>query len=261
MRVAIVLGCLLLAMAMRAEEDRIDENLLKLFEARVYRHGGTLQYRLFKPQKYDSTQKYPLILFLHGGVGVGSDNRRQFNGGNEVPPKTLTSPENQATHPCFILAPQCPPHEGWVRIDRRLAEPLLLSLAVMTSLEKEFSIDRDRLYVVGLSMGGGAVWDLVSSFPKTFAAAVPICSAGDPARAPLLIHLPIWCFHGDADPLIPVNYARDMIAALKKAGGHPKYTEYPGVGHNSYVNAFREPELLPWLFEQKRNPQSAAAKK
>ncbi len=107
-------------------------------------------------------------------------------------------------------------------------------------------------------MGGHGVWDVISRQPDLFAAAVPICSAGDTRKAPLLIHLPIWCFHGDADPLVPVQHAREMIAAIKRAGGSPKYTEYPGVGHNSYVNAFKEPELLPWLFSQKRSQVTAA---
>ena len=243
----------------RAQEDKIDENLLKLFQARTHREpsGSSLPYRLFKPDKYDSKQKYPLILFLHGGAGIGNDNRHQFNGGNEVPPKALTAPEVQTKHPCFILAPQCPPHDGWVFIDHTLAEPLRLSLSILVGLQKEFSIDHDRLYVVGVSMGGGAVWDLVARYPKTFAAAVPICSAGDPNKASALVHLPIWCFHGDADPLVPVQYARQMIAAVTKAGGHPKYTEYPGVGHNSYVKAFQDPELIPWLFDQKRPATTA----
>ena len=101
-------------------------------------------------------------------------------------------------------------------------------------------------------MGGGGVWDLIGRRPDLFAAAVPICGAGDSSIAPRLIHLPIWCFHGDADKLVDVQYARTMIAALKKAGGHPRYTEYPGVGHDSYVKAFAEPELSDWLFNQKR---------
>jgi predicted peptidase len=92
-----------------------------------------------------------------------------------------------------------------------------------------------------------------------FAAAVPICSSGNPSNAGLLVRLPIWCFHGDADPLVPVQNARDMIAAIKKAGGNPKYTEYPGVGHNSYVNAFKEPELVPWIFAQKRTAARTAS--
>ena len=178
MRAVLVLGCfLLLPIAANAEEERIDENLVKLFEPRVYRKGSSLPHRLFKPEKYDSKHKYPLILLLHGGAGIGADNRRQFNGGNEVPPKALTSPENQAKYPCFIVAPQCAPHEGWVRLDRRLAPPLLLTLDIMSSLQKEFSIDRDRIYVIGLSMGGSAVWDLVAQHPKMFAAAVQIGTA------------------------------------------------------------------------------------
>jgi len=139
--------------------------------------------------------------------------------------------------------------------DTHPSESIRLSLAALSKLQKEFSIDPDRLYVIGLSMGGHGLWSLVSRHPDMFAAAIPICSAGDTSQAPKLIHLPIWCFHGDADPLVPVENARQMMAALKKAGGHPKYTEYPGVGHNSYVNAFKEPELLPWLFSQKRSTE------
>jgi predicted peptidase len=254
MRVAVLLGMMFLCCTVRAAEDKIDEQLVNRFEARVYHESrSSIPYRLFKPSKYDPQQKYPLIFFLHGAVGVGKDNRRQFNGGNEVPAKAITDAEIQAQHPCFFLAPQCPPESGWTSLfDNRPSESMRLSLAAVSKVQQEFSIDRDRLYVVGLSMGGHGVWSLVLRQPKTFAAAVPICSSGNPANAALLIHLPIWCFHGDADPLVPVQSARDMIAAIKKAGGDPKYTEYPGVGHNSYVNAFKEPDLLPWLFSQKR---------
>jgi len=253
MRAACFLFLFLLAGAVRAE-DTVDAGLLKLFEARVYREpsGLVLPYRLFKPANYDPGRKYPIILFLHGAVGAGEDNRLQFNGGNEVPPKALTTSEAQVKFPCFILAPQCPRHEGWASLTTRPTQPMRMSLIVLFALQKEFSIDPDRLYVIGLSMGGHGVWDVVSRQPNLFAAAVPICSAGDLSKAPLLVHLPIWCFHGEADPLVNVRYAREMMAALKKAGGHPKYTEYSGVGHNSYVNAFKEPELLPWLFAQKR---------
>lgn len=265
MRAAILLSLLLLSWTVRGE-DTVDEGLLKIFEARVYRErsGSSIPYRLFKPERYDAKQKYPLILFLHGAVGLGSDNRLQFNGGNEVPPKALTAPEAQAKYPAFILAPQCPRNDSWSRNwGAQPSESMRLSLATMAALEKEFSIDPDRLYVIGLSMGGHGVWDLISRKPAMFAAAIPICSAGNPDKAKLLVNLPIWCFHGDADPLVSVKYAREMMAALQKAGGHPKYTEYPGVGHNSYVNAFKEPELLPWLFAQRHGAvggSSASAK-
>jgi predicted peptidase len=127
-----------------------------------------------------------------------------------------------------------------------------LTLSALDSLKHEFRIDTQRIYVIGLSMGGHGVWDLVTRFPKMFAAAIPVCSAGDPAKAAKIVGVPIWCFHGAADPVVGVAYARTMITALRKAGGTPKYTEYPGVGHDSYRNAFKEAELLPWLFAQRR---------
>jgi len=115
--------------------------------------------------------------------------------------------------------------------------------------------DRTRLYLVGVSMGGRGVWDTVLARPELFAAAVPICAAGDPTDLRRIKHLPVWCFHGGADTTVPVDYARRMTAALRKLGGNVKYTEYPGVGHDSYRNAFREPELLPWLFAQRKQLQ------
>jgi predicted peptidase len=254
MRASILLSLWLSACTLPAAE-KLDENLLNLFEARVQRDssGLSIPYRLFKPRQYDPARKYPLVLFLHGAVGAGTDNRMQFNGGNEVPAKALTAPENQAKYPCLIIAPQCPPHDRWANTyGNQPTGPMRATLAALASLQKEFSIDADRVYVIGLSAGGHGVWDVISRNPRMFAAAVPICSAGNVEKAPLLIHIPIWCFHGTADPLVDVKYAREMIAAITKAGGHPKYTEYPGVGHNSYVNAFKEPDLLPWIFEQKR---------
>src|SRR5205085_294718 len=114
-----------------------------LFEARVYREasGGSIPYRVFKPANYDAKQKYPLVLFLHGAVGAGTDNRRQFNGGNEVPAKALTSAENQAKYPCFILAPQCSVQSRWARSgdDLHAMEPTRLTLAILSNLQKEFS--------------------------------------------------------------------------------------------------------------------------
>jgi predicted peptidase len=129
-----------------------------------------------------------------------------------------------------------------------------LILAAIESLQSEFSLDPSRFYLVGVSMGGNGAWEVAARFPAKFAAVVPICGAGDPASASQLTRLPIWCFHGTADPLIPVEHARKMIAAVRKAGGNPRYTEYPDVGHDSYRNAFREPDLLPWLFQQQRAP-------
>ena len=254
----VILASLLLALSPTrtspADAKPINPVLLAKFEAREFKDasGPLLRYRLFKPPGYDARTNYPLVLFLHGAAGIGDDNARQFNGGNEVPPLALTTDAAQAKFPSFVLAPQCPRSGSWASFNDRPTEMIRLTMSALESLKREFSIDERRIYLVGVSMGGHAVWDVAVKFPKTFAAAVPICGAGDPAKAAKVVNLPIWCFHGGADTTVNVDYARRMIAALRKAGGKPKYTEYPGVGHDSYRNAFREPELLPWVFAQKR---------
>ncbi|MBI1791366.1 MAG: phospholipase, partial [Acidobacteria bacterium] len=102
--------------------------------------------------------------------------------------------------------------------------------------------------VTGQSLGGFGVWALIGAFPGRFAAAVPVCGGGNTRKAPSLVHLPIWAFHNAGDPVVWVLESRRMIGALRKAGGSPKYTEYPGGLHNSWDRAYHEPELLPWLF-------------
>jgi predicted peptidase len=129
---------------------------------------------------------------------------------------------------------------------------------ILDSIEQEFSIDVSREYVTGLSMGGECTWMSLIERPNRFAAAVPIC-AGDrfigleaAERGKKFAHFPIWIFHGDADDVISVDVSREVVKELKKAGGNPKYTEYPGVKHNSWENAYRSPELIEWLFTQSR---------
>lgn len=249
---AVLIGCAC-AKVGAADANPIDPTLLRRFEARTFTASGhTLRYRLAQPLGYDARTNYPLVLFLHGAAGLGDDNIRQFNGGNEVVPRALTMDDAQRKFPCFVLAPQCPRGSSWTGFGA--PSPMIrATLAALESLKQEFRVNSRRIYVVGVSMGGGGVWDTITRFPTTFAAAVPICGVGDTSIASKVVGLPIWCFHGADDHTVPVEYARKMIAALRKAGGNPRYTEYPGVGHDSYRNAFKEPDLLPWLFAQQRN--------
>ncbi len=238
-----------------ADTQPIDPTLLKRFDARTFqdKSGATLKYRLFKPSGYSTNgTNYPLVLFLHGAAGLGDDNQHQFNGGNEVPPLALTAPEAQSRFPSFMIVPQCPRGDSWTAYGKEPSTMIRLTFAAIDALKQEFPLDANRFYLVGVSMGGNGAWDVATRFPNKFAAVVPICGSGDPDKAKKVTQLPIWCFHGASDPLISVEYARKMMAALRKAGGNPRYTEYPGVGHDSYRNAFREPELLPWLFGQRR---------
>ena len=253
---AILIFISTLARLEAADTKPIDPTLLKRFEARVITNAQAkvLRYRLFKPSTYDPQTNYPLVLFLHGAAGLGDDNARQFNGGNEVPPLALTAEDAQSRFPSFVLVPQCPRGTSWSGFGKQPAEMVVATMATLQALQREFRIDTNRLYIVGVSMGGHGVWDTVAKFPRTFAAAVPICAASDVSLAPRIAPVPVWLFHGAEDPLVNVSNARQMLAALRKAGGYPRYTEYPGVGHDSYRNAFKEPDLLPWLFSQKRGP-------
>ncbi len=217
----------------------------------------TLPYRLAYPQKYNPKKKYPLVIFLHGAGTRGTDNEAQLVG----VPAALTDSSGRSQYPCFILAPQCKKTDVWVKFPNfpkslhatEAATPSMGVLIALTdSLLRSGMIDTRRVYVTGYSMGGEGVFDLLTRRPEMFAAAAPICSVADTSMAGKISHIPLWAFHGDQDDVNDVKYTRMMIAALRQAGGRPKYTEYPGVKHNSWLNAYREPELYRWLFAQRR---------
>ena len=125
-------------------------------------------------------------------------------------------------------------------------------LELIPALQKEYSIDAKRIYLTGLSVGGYGTWDLLARKPDLFAAGVPVCGGGDESTAGKIAKIPIRVFHGDLDSAVPVSRSRTMVEALKKAGGHPKYTEYAGVGHNPWDKAYADPKLMNWLFKQKK---------
>ncbi len=221
--------------------------------------GEKLHYRLMTPQGYDSkgTEKYPLVLFLHGAGERGEDNTKQLIHGT----KEFAKPENRSKYPAFVLAPQCPDGKRWVEVDWTLdahtqlpedSDTVKLLLQLISRLQQEYRIDQQRQYVTGLSMGGYGAWDLITRHPDLWAAAAPVCAGGDEATAAKAAKIPVWAFHGDKDTVVKPQRSRNMIAALKKAGGEPRYTEYPGVAHNSWDAAYADPKLMEWLFAQKR---------
>jgi len=150
----------------------------------------------------------------------------------------------------------------WVQVDWGAAEhsmpkepsfPMRMVTELLPTLQKEFpAIDAKRLYIAGLSMGGFGVWDLLARRPDWFAAGVPICGGADLETVNTVAPIPIWDFHGSQDGTVRVDRSRNMIAAIWNVGGEPRYTEYPGVGHDSWTKALAEPELIEWLFAQKR---------
>mgnify|MGYP000846974633 CR=1 FL=1 len=221
--------------------------------------GKSIPYRLIRPDGVEAGKKYPLVLVLHGAGERGADNAKQLIHVWEKGTGPLGRPEFAAAK-AFAVLPQCPDGKQWVNVpwakgsytSPAVSEPLDLALQLVDAAIKEHPIDPDRVYVMGLSMGGYGTFDAVQRRPDLFAAAVPICAAMDVSKAKAVAHVPMWIFHGDKDTVVPPSGSRDAVAALRAAGGTPRYTEYAGVGHNSWTPAFRERELWDWMFTQTR---------
>jgi predicted peptidase len=228
-----------------------------------------MPYRLLVPSDLNSSSKHPLVLFFHGSGERGDDNERQLLNGVG----RFATLDSQSRFPCFVVAPQCPTHLDnqpimWtgereqmrsLKLASEVAIPLQTALELVSAIQVKFPIDQDRIYVTGISMGGFATWEALLRHPEKFAAAVPVCGGGDASHAARIKDIPVWAFHGADDPTVPVECSRLMIKMMEKAGGHPHYTEYPGVGHNSWDRAYAEPELVSWFFSQGRHtPKSHA---
>jgi predicted peptidase len=222
--------------------------------------GDRLPYRFLTPAKIEPGRKYPLVLFLHGAGERGTDNEKQLVHGSSL----FAKAENRAKFPCFVIFPQCPDGKAWVEVpwgDKKPhrqpampSTPLRLTRGLLDKFVAEHPADRDRVYVMGLSMGGFGTWDFAARYPDLVAAVVPICGGADDTTAGKLKDIPAWVFHGAKDTAVWPERSRSMVDGLKTAGGTVRYTVYATVGHNSWDHAFREPELLPWLFGQKKKP-------
>lgn len=217
--------------------------------------NDTLPYRLLYPQDYKPGKEYPLVLFLHGAGSWGTDNEKQLK---SLPAVFLDS-QNRKKYPCFILVPQCTKQEPWVRFPgfpNSIATPdtpttsTRLTLKLIHSLRTKLPVKSKSIYITGLSLGGEGTFDFLSREPELFAAAIPICGIADTAKAARYKNVPLWAFHGDEDDVNNVQYSRMVISQLKQAGGKPKYTEYKGVKHNSWIKAYAEPTLLNWMFSK-----------
>jgi predicted esterase len=250
------------------------DSIVVKFVARSHTFQGvTLPYRLFIPDNYSPSQKYPLVLALHGAGERGTDNLIHIRLHRLA--TSWADPVNQAKYPCLVVAPQCPPNQSW-DVDAIVATVSSL----LDSLANEFTIDSNRLYVTGLSMGGFGTWDLITRFPNRFAAAIPMSGGWYPDLVSRIANTPIWNFHGRVDPTVPVSESRDMIEALKGIGrtvvytrcwnsdctGLPDsvialyvkshadlfYTEYQYGGHVIWAESYDYPLLFPWVFDKYR---------
>ena len=238
-----------------------DDDWKAHFASHLYRSpaGGSLPYRLMSPAETEENATYPLVLFLHGAGERGDDNERQLV---HVVGDLATDAMRQR-HPAFVVAPQCAEDHKWVEVDWSApshtmpAEPSLhlrMTLELLDKLTDSLPVDPNRIYIVGLSMGGYGTWDALQREADRFAAAIPICGGGDLEGASAMAAVPIWAFHGDQDTAVPVERSRGMIRALRAAGAQPIYTEYEGVGHNSWAITASNRLTWDWLFSHVRPP-------
>lgn len=241
-------------------------NVTEIYEARELSYTGgvykdhAFKYRLMKPETLEPGKKYPLVVFLHGAGERGDDNVKSML----YLPTWLAEPPMRKQFPCFVLVPQCPNEQMWIdkhwSLEKHSMSPeptdeLKAVVAMMHETLKGEAVDANRVYLTGLSMGGYGAWDLATRHPEWFAALVPVCGGGDESQASKLVNLPVWAWHGGMDQAVPVERSRKMIAAIKAAGGNPRYTELAYVNHNSWTPAYHTPDLFTWMFQQRRAPQ------
>jgi len=254
---ASVLAALFVAPTSAAEltQDDVDFRKLTLTKSKNER----LNYRLFVPLGYDAHRKYPLVLFLHGANGRGSDNIKQLTGGNQLGTHFWISREVQNTFSAFVLVPQCPVGQSWSEPDlNRPSDILLMVMDALYKTEREFSIDPDRLYLAGQSMGGLGVWSLIQTYPGKWAAALILCAYDNFSNVLGITMVPLWLFQGDQDPVVPIDTVRQMVRTLRRQHADFRYSEYRHVGHEVWTHAFAEPDLLPWLTSHVRQHRPEA---
>lgn len=226
-----------------------------------------MPYRLYVPENYNKKKKYPLVTYYHGAGECGSDNIKQLRTEFKFLTRIL-SEENLKKYPCIVYAPQCAGQivDNWVNDKQsfirnkgydvnkvKVSRAMEASLKIADSIIEEYSVDTDRLYVTGVSLGGLATWDAVARNPERFACALPVCGAAMPLdNADKFKNINVWAFHGSADGLIYPFTTQSMVSEIKKAGGNVLYTEYEGVEHNAWTYAYEEDNFLDFMFSSEK---------
>ena len=221
-------------------------------------NGVTLNYRYLLPKDYDEIKKYPLIMMMHGAGEIETDNKKQLQNFSEA-----FRDEDSPIYDCIVIAPQCPTGKKWVSVPTwhnftidEFPETAEIQTAVelFLDMQKRYRVDTDRVYATGLSMGGFATWDMAVRHPELFVAIAPLCGGGDPTgAAQRLVDLPIWTFHGDADPTVPFSNTESLVNALRAAGNtRVKFDVMNGYAHNIWHPVYARIELFDWLLSHKR---------
>jgi predicted peptidase len=209
-----------------------------------------------KPEGYDRSKKYPLILVLHGWGERGTDNKKQLSQFGSA----LAKPAVRKKFPAFVVVPQSsgswiqhPVFDKPIPLSRQPATSLTQAVAIVDALVKQEAVDSNRLYLMGYSNGACGVWELLERYPQRWAAAAPMAGAGDPVAVTAAKHVPVWAFHGANDKAIPLQRMEELTTALRRAGGSPLVSVIPKGQHwDAKGHGLAEPNLLPWMFAQRR---------
>ena len=244
-----------------AQAEKLDDGLVSYVPVTWGDSRKTaFNYRWRAPDKVELGKKYPLLFFLHGAGGRGNDNKGQLNDAGGI--KAFVKQGDSTSRESYVFAGQVPNGQRWVDVHwgtlehkmPKASKSMAMALEALEQFigDKKNQVDPDRVYVMGLSMGGYGTWDAIQRRPDLFAAAVPICGGGDKSLGKKIAKLPVWAWHGDKDGVIKVSRSRDMIESIKAAGGSPKYSEIKGRGHNAWTDVWNSNELWDWLYSQKR---------
>ena len=225
----------------------------------------TLAYRILFPQKFDPAKKYPLLLVLHGAGERGNDNNAQLKYG----PKLLLNDSIRQNYPAIVVMPQCPNNSFWAnaKVEQNAAGKYIFKFAeggeptaamhallglVDQMLDKPY-VNKKRVYIGGLSMGGMGTFEILRRKPNVFAAAFAICGGDNTNNVTKYAKkVPLWIFHGQKDSVVPFEHSQVVVDALVAAGATPKFTIYPNDDHNSWDDAFAEPDFMHWLFSHSK---------
>ena len=230
-----------------------------IFKKQIYTtENFSLPYGLYVPKNYDCGENYPLLVFLHGAGERGVDNQVQLT----VAIQTMFDDPTSPVYDSIVIAPQCPDERQWVMVpfdcgnysiaETPESEELEAVCGIIRDCIENYNVDRDRIYVTGISMGGYGTWDMLCRHGNRIAAGMPICGGGDPSFARKLKYIPIRTFHGSEDGAVPVDGTRKMFAALKNAGSKAiHYTEFDGLNHGIWDMVYADRANIDWLYSQK----------
>jgi predicted peptidase len=196
-------------------------------------------YLLYLPADYGKDKKKrPLIMFLHG-AGERGDNLELVK--KHGMPKMISQGNG---FDFIVVSPQCPNDLWW-------HEQTDVLINLLDEIEAKYRVDTDRVYLTGLSMGGFGTWSLAQRYPQRFAAIAPICGSGEWYAAYRLKNVPVWAFHGDSDKIVPLQQSKEMVEAVRTAGGNAKLTVYPDTDHDSWTQTYDNPELYQWFLSHR----------